>query len=193
MKQFSKVFLTYIVAGIFSLAAFSLLLHIDVWRTCEIYLYKSFIYAGITAVLVAALFLLLNKAKPNLAFLDLSPSCIFSAAVICLLALGFFSSTVIMPMDRSYTIYTLAEMADNSEQVYSMEEIEDSFIDVYIKEMQNTERRISEQVEVGSLTEVEGGYQITKKGQQLIEMYRLLDKIYPVDNKTSIYPSDWKK
>lgn len=98
-----------------------------------------------------------------------------------------------MPMDRSYTIYTLAEMADNPKQVHSMEEIENRFIDVYIKEMQNTERRIFEQVEVGSLTEVEGGYQISDKGQRLIEMYRLLEKIYPVDNKTSIYPGDWKK
>lgn len=63
-----------------------------------------------------------------------------------------------MSLDRSYTIYTLAEMADNPERVYSMEEIENSFINVYIKEMQNTERRIAKQVEA------EGGYRISDKG-----------------------------
>lgn len=180
-------------SGIFSLVMFSVLLHIDVLGDDNIYLYKCFIYAGITAAILLVVLLLAKKWEGKLLCFDFSPACIFSAAVICLLALGFFSSTVIMPMDRSYTIFTLADMADNDGEVYSMEKVENEFIGVYIQDMQNTERRIAEQVEIGNLIAVDGGYQISEKGARLVNLYRFIDKLYPVDNKTSIYPGDWKK
>lgn len=188
MNKLLKNCLTYVLSGVFSLILFSILLHIDPLESfCDIYLYKCFFYAGITVIFLVLVLLLLWK-KPLL-FLDIKLEEILSTALICLLALGFFASTVIMPMDRSYTIYSLADMADNSDRIYSLEEIENDFINVYIKAMKSTDRRISEQVGIGNLAEVDGGYQITEKGQQLIEMYRILDKIYPVDNKTSIYPN----
>ena len=189
MKGMLRAFWTYVVSGIISLILFSVLLHIDIWGTCEIYLYKCFMYAGIVSVILLVLLLLAKKWEEKLKCFDFSYACILSSVIICLLGQGFFASTVIMPMDRSYTIFTLADMADNSDRVYSLEEIENGFINVYIKAMKSTERRISEQVGIGNLAEVDGGYQITEKGQQLIEMYRLLDKIYPVDSKTSIYPN----
>lgn len=94
-----------------------------------------------------------------------------------------------MPIERSYTIYSLADMSDNSDVVYSAEDIKIQFIEGYIEGANESQKRIDEQVYIGNLKEVPGGYQITEKGKNLIKIFRVVEAIFPVPDKNSIYPN----
>ena len=94
-----------------------------------------------------------------------------------------------MPIERSYTIYSLADMSDNSDVVYSAEDIKIQFIEGYIEGANESQKRIDEQVYIGNLKEVSGGYQITEKGKNFIKLCRMVESVFPVPDKNSIYPN----
>lgn len=94
-----------------------------------------------------------------------------------------------MTIERSYTVYSLADMTDHPDTVYSAEDIKAQFIEGYIEEANGSQKRIDEQVSIGNLEEVPGGYRITEKGKNLVELFRFLESIFPVPDESSIYPN----
>lgn len=113
--------------------------------------------------------------------------------VLCIglatLLMALFLSLGPMTIERSYTIYSLAEMRDSSQEVYSAQEMKGRFIDGFIEGANENQKRIDEQVSVGNLEPVDGGYKITSKGKRLIDMMRLVEAVFPVPDKTCIYPN----
>ena len=105
------------------------------------------------------------------------------------LAMALFLALGPMPIERSYTIYSLAEMADSEKDVYSAGEIKTQFIEGFIEEANESQKRIDEQVYIGNLEQTDEGYRITAKGQRLIKLMRLVESIFPVPDKTCIYPN----
>lgn len=119
----------------------------------------------------------------------------FVDGIMCIglttLFMALFLSLGPMTIERSYTIYSLADMTDNASKVYSAEEIKRQFIDGYIEKAGESQKRIDEQVSIGNLLEVNGGYQISEKGQRLVGIFRFVEKIFPVTDKNSIYPTGY--
>lgn len=105
------------------------------------------------------------------------------------LFVALFLSLAPMPIERSYTIYSLADMADHGSRAYSAEEIKRQFIDGYIEGAQESQKRIDEQVYIGNLREVAGGYQITEKGERYVKLFRFIERVFPVPDENSIYPN----
>lgn len=103
--------------------------------------------------------------------------------------MALFLSLGPMTIERSYTIYSLAEMRDSSQEVYSAQEMKGRFIDGFIEGANENQKRIDEQVSVGNLEPVDGGYKITSKGKRLIDMMRLVEAVFPAPDKTCIYPN----
>lgn len=79
-------------------------------------------------------------------------------------------------------------MTDHAEAVYTAEDIKTQFIEGYIEEAQENQKRINEQVAIGNIEETNGRYRITEKGKRLVGVFRLVEKVFPVPDKNSIYP-----
>ena len=168
-------------------AGVALLLRTPLLAGQKAYLYRLLILDAICcAVLIVAVLIVWGK-KNDLFGLELS------SAIMCVglstLFMALFFSLGPMTIERSYTIYSLAEMRDSSEEVYSAEGIKDQFINGFVEEAHESQKRIDEQVSIGNLEEVDGGYKITKKGKRLIDLMRFVESIFPVPDETCIYPN----
>ncbi len=70
-----------------------------------------------------------------------------------------------------------------------MKKIRDQFVTGYV-DSGATQKRIDEQVAIVNLAQIDDGYQITKKGENLISILRLVEQIFPVPDESSIYPGE---
>lgn len=118
----------------------------------------------------------------------------FSTWVLCVgistLAMALFFSLGPMTIERSYTIYSLAYMTDHADESYTSEEIKTQFIEGYIEDAGESQKRIDEQVYIGNIEEVSGGYRITEKGRRLVDIFRAVEAVFPVPDENSIYPNE---
>lgn len=55
--------------------------------------------------------------------------------------------------------------------------------------MQEGQKRIDEQVYIGNLAEVSGGYRFTEKSSRLVKLFWMVEKVFPIPDKNSIYPN----
>lgn len=153
-----------------------------------VYLYRLL---GITAIcfiiLVAVSIIVCVKAKKVPLGMTLPETLLCIAASTLLMTLFFTLAP--MTIERSYTIYSLADMTDNADVVYTAEDIKTQFIEGYIEGANESQKRIDEQVNIGNLEEVDGGYRISGKGKRTIGLFRLIETIFPVPDENSIYPN----
>lgn len=168
-------------------AGVALLLRTPLFAGLMAYLYRLLILDAICCVILLVVVVAVWAKKNDLFGLKLS------SAVMCVglstLLMAVFLSLGPMPIERSYTIYSLAEMKDSTTEVYSAEEIKDQFINGFVEEANESQKRIDEQVSIGNLEKVDGGYKITEKGKRLIDLMRLVESIFPVPDETCIYPN----
>ena len=136
------------------------------------------------AFLVIGVILFLKKE----AIWGLSFSTFVLSVGLSTVVMALFFSLGPMTIERPYTIYSLADMTDHAEAVYTAEDIKTQFIEGYIEEAQENQKRINEQVAIGNIEETNGRYRITEKGKRLVGVFRLVEKVFPVPDKNSIYP-----
>lgn len=112
-------------------------------------------------------------------------------AVVIPLCLNMtFLSLVTVSIDRSISVFILAYMAENKDRAWTEEDITDLFLNVYMDKYKAMDRRFDEQLITGSIEKIEGekgAYQITDKGVFLINCFRLVGNVFPVDNRF-LYP-----
>ena len=168
-------------------AVVALLLRTPLLAGQKAYLYRLLAYDAIACVVLLAVLVPVTVKRGSLFGLELS------SVVMCVglstLAMAVFLSLGPMPIERSYTIYSLADMTDHADKVYSYEDIKDQFIEGYIEGANESQKRLDEQVAIGNLEEIDGGYRITAKGQRLVWVFRLVESIFPVPDENSIYPN----
>lgn len=165
----------------------ALLLRTPFLASMRVYLYRLLIFVVLCCMVLLAVVMIIGVKKETFFGLDLS------STVMCIglstLFMALFFSLGPMSIERSYTIYSLANMADSSEYIYSTEDIKTQFINGFIEDANETQKRIDEQVSIGNLEEVYGGYHITEKGKLLIGLMRFVESIFPVPDETCIYPN----
>ncbi len=151
------------------------------------YLYRLLAFDAIACVVLLAVLVPVVVKRGSVFGLELS------SVVMCVglstLAMAVFLSLGPMPIERSYTIFSLADMAEEPETVLTTEEMKAQFINGFVEEAGETQKRIDEQVHIGNLEAVDGGYRITAKGQRLIKLMRLVESVFPVPDETCIYPN----
>ena len=168
-------------------AGVALLLRTPLFAGLMAYLYRLLILDAICCVILLVVVVAVWAKKNDLFGLKMS------SAVMCVglstLLMALFLSLGPMTIERSYTIYSLAEMKDSTTEVYSAEEIKVQFINGFVEEANESQKRIDEQVSIGNLEKVDGGYKITEKGKRLIDLMRFIESIFPVPDETCIYPN----
>lgn len=165
----------------------ALLLRTPLFSSFMAFLYRLLALDAICSAVMLISVILLWIKKNNVFGLSLSLAimCVGISAVF----LAFFLSLGPMTIERSYTIYSLSDMSDHSDTIYSAEDIKLQFIEGYIEDSNESLKRIEEQVSIGNLEEVDGGYRISEKGKRLVWIFRMIEMILPVPDESSIYPN----
>lgn len=165
-----------------------LLIRTPFFATQRIYLYRLLQLLAICFIVLLAACIGVF-AKRNTIF-----GISFSETLLCLVAsmlfMTLFFSLGPMTIERSYTIYSLADMSDHSNKIYTAEDIKTQFIEGYIEGANESQKRIDEQVAIGNLEQKGEGYCISDKGERLVKLYRFIEMLYPVPDKSSIYPGE---
>lgn len=151
------------------------------------YLYRLLILDALCCIVLLAVVIIAYIKNKKFFNLELS------SAVMCIVLSAFFMALFYslgpMTIERSYTVYSLSDMADHAEIIYSAEDIKIRFIEGYVEGANASKKRIDEQLSIGNLEEVDGGYRITPKGERLIGLFRFIEMIFPVPDESSIYPN----
>ena len=166
----------------------SIMLHLNMFISVSTYIYRLYIMLFLTMViLIIVAFIICIKTNKIFNFT-------FSTSVLCIgissLFMALFFSLGPMVIERSYTVYSLAYLTDYN-NVYSYDEIRDQFVIGYV-DNGATQKRIDEQVSIGNIEKIGENYRITDKGERLIKLFRLIEKIFPVTDQSSIYPKKLK-
>lgn len=168
-------------------AAVALLLRTPFLASQKAFLYRLLMITALCCAVLLIVIFIYFRGKEMLWGLS------FSTCVLCIglssLFMALFFSLGPMTIERSYTIYSLADMTDHAERVYSAEDIKIQFIEGYIEGADASQKRIDEQVAIGNLEEMDGGYRITPKGKRLVGLFRLVEVFFPVPDESSIYPN----
>lgn len=165
----------------------AILLRLSFWSGQKAFLYRLIAIAALCCIAFLLISIFAFRKKGSV--LGIS----FSSSVLCIglstVFMCLFFSLGPMVIERSYTVYSLADMTDHPDMVYSAEDIKTQFIEGYIEEANESQKRIDEQVSIGNLEEVPGGYRITEKGKGLVRLFRFIEEIFPVPDENSIYPN----
>lgn len=182
-----KLAILFIILSVSIAVVTAVLLRLSFWAEQKAFLYRLIAIALLCCVAFLIIGVFLFRKKETI--LGLS----FSSSVLCIglstVFMCLFFSLGPMVIERSYTVYSLADMADHFDTVYSAEEIKTQFIEGYIEGANESQKRIDEQVYIGNLEEVPGGYRITEKGISLVKIFRYIEAIFPVPDENSIYPN----
>lgn len=95
-----------------------------------------------------------------------------------------FLSLVTVSLDRSITVYLVSYLAQHADERFSPQDIETVFLVGYVDGTNAMQRRIEEQMVAGSLIDHhDGTYSISERGQAMVAQWRLIAKIFRVDNR----------
>jgi hypothetical protein len=177
MGKVLKAFLTviwYIVFVLLGSVTFILLLHTPLLKSMEVYMYRGTALIIITGILLWTMLLLL-RLKP-LKILDVKDTVCIVCFFCCINMVVFtlFPVTV----ERSVSVFLLSSMDAHDDHVYSKEEIENLLEEDYIEKNNAVDKRAMEQLETGSIEEINGGYRITERGKFIVSMFKLCSEIY---------------
>lgn len=175
-----------LIAGVFIIGT---LLYAGLFRTpiyegLNVYFYRAAILLLITAVI---LFAGLAAFKYGQRRVKIEWKDIIVALTITFFLNFSFLSLITVALDRSISVFILSEMADNSSRVYTKQDVEDVFLKVYMNDYKAMDRRFEEQLISGNIEEQNGGYIITEKGTRLINVFRKIAWLFPIDNRF-LYP-----
>ncbi len=156
---------------------FILSFHLPIRNIISIYTYYGLaILLVITIVLAILMFILYKKNLIGFDFKD----CVITI-LVCFSINIFVFCMVPVTLERSISIFMLNEMSDNDE--YTKEEIEELFISKYVYEYEAFDKRFDEQLYTGSIEEIQNGYKISKKGDFMVDCFKVIKRIYNVKGK----------
>lgn len=165
----------------------ALLLRTPLFAEQKAYLYRLLFLAAICCIVLLAASVAVFRKREQVCGISFSTNILCIALSTIFMCLFFALGPMVI--ERSYTVYSLADMTDHEEVVYSAEDIKTQFVEGYIEGANESQKRIDEQVFIGNLKEVPGGYQITEKGKNYVKLFRLVEAIFPVPDENSIYPN----
>ena len=144
-------------------------------------------YSGIRVVVWSALgffglFWLLSRFSPRVSdWFEVQLT--VPVAVIYLLSGYSFVITIPSLLDRSISIYMIAAVARSGEQGLSKAELQDGFLRNYVDGTTVVEKRLHEQIVSGHISERQGRFQITGKGQFVYQLNSTLARLFNIPPK----------
>ena len=184
MINIIKLLLLNISIFIFGTLLYAGLFRTSIFEDLHVYFYRAVILLCI-AVVILTIFLVLLKQCQKFIKIEWKDIIICLTITFCL---NFsFLSLITVALDRSISVFILSEMANHNTEVYTKNDIEKVFLDVYMDKYNAMDRRIEEQIISGNIERIGNGYRITEKGCNLIEIFRGIAWLFPIDNRF-LYP-----
>ncbi|MDD3569489.1 MAG: hypothetical protein PHY44_00095 [Lachnospiraceae bacterium] len=186
VKEGLKYCVFYLVVFIICTALYALSFRTPLFASLNVYFYRAtklLIVVGIVMFVLVVLFAKYNN------FIKITVRDIALAMCVALCLNMAFLSLVTVAIDRSISVYILSHMAQNPDTAFTEEEITQNFLDVYMDDYEAMQRRFDEQLITGSIRQDGDKYQITEKGCFLVDSFRLVAKVFPIDNRF-LYPPE---
>jgi hypothetical protein len=179
MKKTLEFLLFQIVAFILGWLLYVAVIQIGIFDFIDVYFYKTIVILMVTGmvVLIAELLLKYFWKKSIFDYKDV----ILSFALFMSINMVWLS-TVVVSLDRSLSVFVLSYLA-KEDRSYSEEELKEVFQRVFIENYGMLDRRFWEQLESGNIEETGNGYQLTGRGEGLVEIFKAVGKVYKVDDR----------
>lgn len=187
IKKLGKIILLCILICIFDSIVMAVLLRLSFWTTQKAFIARLNVMLLIASIILFVIGLEVFLKKKNVFGLNFCEMTLVIVASFCFMSV--FATLGPMVIERSYTVYSLAYMTDHDEW-YTYEDIRDQFVTGYV-DGGATQMRIDEQISIGNIQKQGQEYRITQKGKNLIWLFRVLESIFPVPDKSSIYPKKY--
>lgn len=185
MKKILEFLLFHITAFILAWLLYIAILQLGIFDFIEIYFYKTIVILMITGVILLVVELLLKHFWKRATF-DYKD--VILSFVVFLSINMVWLSTVVVSLDRSLSVFVLSYLA-KEDRSYSEQELDEVFQTIFIEKYGMLDRRFWEQLESGNIAEDENGYQLTKRGESLVDVFKIVGQIYKVDDRF-IDPTD---
>lgn len=186
MINIIKLVLLNIFIFVLGTVLYASLFRTGIFEDLHVYFYRAVILLCITAAILLLVLLLLKYCQK---FVRIE----WKDMIICLtitFCLNFsFLSLITVALDRSISVFILSEMANHNTEIYTKNDVENIFLDVYMDKYKAMDRRFEEQIISGNIEKIGEGYRITEKGCNLIEIFRGIAWVFPIDNRF-LYPSE---
>lgn len=181
MKAFFLTFGQYLgVIALLSLIYIGLgwLTFID--RLMPVYYYRSVLLLVCATVAAGVILWVLVRRQ----VITMSAKDIFLSLCFGFLLNFSFLSLVTVSLDRSISVYLISYLAQHADERFSKEDIETVFLVGYVDGTAAMQRRIEEQMITGTLIDHhDGTYSISERGEAMVAQWRLIAKIFRVDNR----------
>jgi hypothetical protein len=179
MKKIAEFLLFQITAFIIGWLMYIAVIQSGIFDFIEVYFYKTIIILIITGtiLLIAELILKHVWKKASFDYKDIILSFVLFMSVNMV-----WLSTIVVSLDRSLSVFVLSYM-EQEERSYNADELDKVFQDVFIEKYDMLDRRFWEQLESGNIKEKEDGYQLTSRGEGLVKIFKMVGKIYKVDER----------
>ena len=179
MKVFIKIIIQYFMVFVLCTILFAISFRLPLYKNVNVYFYRAILLLLTISFLFFVILLVLKKFKKH----TMDYRDIFTSILVFFSTMIFIISTVLVSLDRSISVFILSDMSQNEQHIFTKAEIENRFLDIYIKKYEAMDQRIEEQLVTGTIEKVEDGYIITNKGKNLINTFRFISIIFPVDGK----------
>lgn len=108
------------------------------------------------------------------------------SAIIWFCIMLVFFTHVPVTADRSVSIFLLGYMNRMGSSTYSKKQLHDALISIYIDKNNALDKRITEQLESGTIVRAGNGYTMTKRGVWLMHLYITIADIFGIEKKNVV-------
>ena len=184
IKNICKYLLFYAGVVLIGTVIFAISFRLPIFKGMSVYVYRALMLLAVVATVMLGVILLIKK---HLTLIKIDVKDILLSLCLLVSFLSIFTVIIMSSLDRSISVFILSDMASNPDVVFTRDDVEDRFLDIYVGEYGAMEQRFEEQIVSGNIEKSGDGYKITKNGEFLVLFFRILAKIFPVDEKC-IYP-----
>ena len=192
MKKILQTFFRWV--GVFLLAyivgtgIFILLFHTPIAKNIHVLMYRGIILLILSALIVFIGIFLIHKYW--IKAIDIKDSLLMTLTFCCINMVLF--TLIPVTVERSVSVFMLSYMSDHKKEAYTEEEMEDVFIKYYVEEYGAFQKRFEEQKVTGTVKEITNGYVITERGEFIVDMFRIVGKLFDTDQRL-LYSNSFKK
>lgn len=172
IKQIKQFLLFHVAASTCGFILFLCLFHIRFFDFIEIYFYKGILLLFLSAIICGLLEVVL-KIKLRTKKFDYRD--IMSSIVIIICVNMVWLSTVIVNVDRSFSVWMLSYL-DKYPSGYEM--LEEAFHKQFIEDYGMLDRRLEEQSLSNNIYFEDGSYKLTKQGEIMVDILKSVGKLY---------------
>ena len=171
----------FIAGSVLFVASFRMIL----FKNLDVFFYRGLCLILFWGILSSGAMALLKYLK-NIKYLEkwrkiitIRDIILFFTAFCCVHTVLFTHLPV--TADRSISVFMLGHFADHPDEIFTEQEIEEYFINRYVRDYGAFSKRFHEQEETGTIQRVGDGYQITRRGRDLMRLYEKIAVWFDLD------------